>query len=161
MRFLEKLTLGNGRLSNVIPVSKAARESPKPRSVLRSVLANELFTVPHEGRDRAQAAAAHPRVQTDEIKLLSVLRPARDSLVLVADEYGIAQRLVTPHEVPEAIAGEFPDSDETHDIVSDGAGWLFAGGTDLFEFEFEFGDLELDYAFGCWGPRHYWPSNTT
>ena len=31
----------------------------------------------------------------------------------------------------EAIAGEFPDEDETPDVVTDGDSWIAKGGTDL------------------------------
>lgn len=31
--------------------------------------------------------------------------------------------LVTPLDVLEAIAGEFPDADETPEIITDGDGW--------------------------------------
>ena len=31
----------------------------------------------------------------------------------------------------EAIAGEFPDADETPEIITDGDGWLVKDGTDL------------------------------
>jgi CBS domain containing-hemolysin-like protein len=41
------------------------------------------------------------------------------------------QGLVTPLDVLEAIAGEFPDEDETPDVVVDGDGWIAKGGTDL------------------------------
>ncbi|MFX4315097.1 hypothetical protein F8O53_24795, partial [Enterobacter sp. 63] len=41
------------------------------------------------------------------------------------------QGLVTPLDVLEAIAGEFPDADETPEIVADGDGWLVKGTTDL------------------------------
>ncbi|STD21235.1 integral membrane protein TerC [Enterobacter asburiae] len=34
-------------------------------------------------------------------------------------------------DVLEAIAGEFPDADETPEIVADGEGWLVKGTTDL------------------------------
>ena len=44
-------------------------------------------------------------------------------------------RLVTPLDVLEAIAGEFPDEDETPDIVAEGDGWLVKGGTDLHSLE--------------------------
>lgn len=36
----------------------------------------------------------------------------------------MVQGLVTPLDVLEAIAGEFPDADETPEIVTDGDGWL-------------------------------------
>jgi CBS domain containing-hemolysin-like protein len=116
--------------------------------VLGVMRAKDLLTVLDEGRDLAQAAAAHPPIlvpeQMDVIKLLGVLRQARGTLVLVVDEFGIVQGLVTPHDVLEAIAGEFPDSDETPDIVPDGDGWLVKGGTDLFEVERVIGDLALE-----------------
>jgi CBS domain containing-hemolysin-like protein len=43
----------------------------------------------------------------------------------------VVQGLVTPLDVLEAIAGEFPDADETPEIVADGEGWLVKGTTDL------------------------------
>ncbi len=43
----------------------------------------------------------------------------------------MVQGLVTPLDVLEAIAGEFPDADETPEIITDGDGWLVKGGTDL------------------------------
>lgn len=48
--------------------------------------------------------------------------------MVVNDEFGVVQGLVTPLDVLEAIAGEFPDEDETPDIIADGDGWLVKGG---------------------------------
>ncbi len=45
------------------------------------------------------------------------------------------QGLVTPLDVLEAIAGEFPDEDETPDIVTNESGWLVKGSTDLHTLE--------------------------
>lgn len=67
----------------------------------------------------------------DVINLLSVLRRAKGRLVIVSNEFGVVQGLVTPLDVLEAIAGEFPDEDETPDVVVDGDGWIAKGGTDL------------------------------
>jgi CBS domain containing-hemolysin-like protein len=67
----------------------------------------------------------------DPINLLGVLRRARGSFVIVTNEFGVVQGLVTPLDVLEAIAGEFPDADETPEIVIDGDGWLVKGSTDL------------------------------
>ena len=67
----------------------------------------------------------------DPINLLGVLRRARGSFVIVTNEFGVVQGLVTPLDVLEAIAGEFPDEDETPEIVADGEGWLVKGTTDL------------------------------
>ncbi|SUH00129.1 Magnesium and cobalt efflux protein CorC [Salmonella enterica subsp. enterica] len=64
----------------------------------------------------------------DPINLLGVLRRARGSFVIVTNEFGVVQGLVTPLDVLEAIAGEFPDADETPEIVCrcrglDSEGW--------------------------------------
>jgi len=60
-----------------------------------------------------------------------VLRRAKGSFVIVTNEFGMVQGLITPLDVLEAIAGEFPDEDETPDVIADGDGWLVKGGTDL------------------------------
>lgn len=64
----------------------------------------------------------------DPINLLGVLRRAKGSFVIVTNEFGVVQGLITPLDVLEAIAGEFPDEDETPDIIADGDGWLVKGG---------------------------------
>jgi CBS domain containing-hemolysin-like protein len=69
-------------------------------------------------------------------RLLDTLKRSKGQLVLVADEFGTLQGLVTPIDVFEAIAGEFPDEDETPDIVSDGEDrWRMDGATDLHQLE--------------------------
>lgn len=66
------------------------------------------------------------------IRLIDTLKKSRGQLVLVADEFGTLQGLVTPIDVFEAIAGEFPDEDESPDIISDGENhWLVDGAADL------------------------------
>lgn len=70
------------------------------------------------------------------IRLLDTLKHSRGQLVLVADEFGTLQGLITPIDVFEAIAGEFPDEDETLDIVPDGENrWRMNGATDLHQLE--------------------------
>ena len=54
----------------------------------------------------------------------------------MTDEYGQVQGVVTPIDVLEAIAGEFPDEDETLEIQSLGDGqWRVAGSADLHQLE--------------------------
>lgn len=66
------------------------------------------------------------------IRLMDTLKRSRGQLVLVADEFGTLQGLVTPIDVFEAIAGEFPDEDETPDITAEGENrWLVDGAADL------------------------------
>ena len=73
-----------------------------------------------------------------------VLRNARGSLVLVVDEYGMIQGLLTPLDVLEAIAGEFPDADEVPDIIEKNGTWLARGTTNLHQLEQELNhELEL------------------
>lgn len=99
------------------------------------VRAKELLVALEKGIDVATFAASMPPVivpeTLDPINLLGVLRRAKGSFVVVSNEFGVVQGLVTPLDVLEAIAGEFPDEDETPDIVADGEGWLVKGGTDL------------------------------
>ena len=67
---------------------------------------------------------------------MDTLKRSRGQLVLVADEFGTIEGLVTPIDVFEAIAGEFPDEDELPDIVADGEGqWLVDGAADLHQLE--------------------------
>ncbi|QCI19887.1 MAG: TerC family protein [Buchnera aphidicola (Brevicoryne brassicae)] len=67
----------------------------------------------------------------DPINLLGALRRAQGSFVIVSNEFGVVQGLITPLDVLEAIAGEFPDADETPDIIKENNSWLVKGETDL------------------------------
>ena len=70
------------------------------------------------------------------IRLMDTLKRSRGQLVLISDEFGTIQGLVTPIDVFEAIAGEFPDEDETPDIVADGPNrWTVDGAADLHHLE--------------------------
>ncbi|XTZ40108.1 CNNM family cation transport protein YoaE [Salmonella enterica] len=103
--------------------------------VIGIVRAKEMLVALEEGADVTALASATPAIivpeTLDPIKLLGVLRRARGSFVIVTNEFGVVQGLVTPLDVLEAIAGEFPDADETPEIVADGDGWLVKGTTDL------------------------------
>jgi len=66
------------------------------------------------------------------LRLIDTLKRSRGQLVLVTDEFGAIEGLVTPIDVFEAIAGEFPDEDESPDIVADGENrWKVDGAADL------------------------------
>lgn len=69
------------------------------------------------------------------ITLLNVLRRSKGNLVIVGNEFGIIQGLITPVDLLEAIAGEFPDADETPDVISDKKGWIVKGSTNLYYLE--------------------------
>jgi CBS domain containing-hemolysin-like protein len=115
--------------------------------VIGVVRAKELFTALDSGQDLAECAAQHPPIvvqdRIDVIKILGVLRKAKGSLVLVVDEFGTMQGLITPLDILEAIAGEFPDADETPDIVREGDEWLVKGTADLHLLEQSLGDVSL------------------
>ena len=103
--------------------------------IIGVVRAKEMLVALEEGVNVEAVAAASPAIVVpetlDPINLLGVLRRARGSFVIVTNEFGVGQGLVTPLDVLEAIAGEFPDEDETPEIVADGDGWLVKGTTDL------------------------------
>lgn len=103
--------------------------------IIGIVRAKDMLVALDSGEDVAASAAATPAIVVpetlDPINLLGVLRRARGSFVIVTNEFGVVQGLVTPLDVLEAIAGEFPDADETPEIIADGDGWLVKGGTDL------------------------------
>ena len=70
------------------------------------------------------------------LRLMETLKHSRGQLVLVTDEFGAIEGLVTPIDVFEAIAGEFPDEDELPDIEDLGNGrWRVDGGADLLHLE--------------------------
>ena len=103
--------------------------------IIGVVRAKDLLVALEHGMDVATFAANTPAIVVpetlDPINLLGVLRRAKGSFVIVTNEFGVVQGLITPLDVLEAIAGEFPDEDETPDIIADGDGWLVKGGTDL------------------------------
>ncbi|MBX8460010.1 CNNM family cation transport protein YoaE [Enterobacter sp. RIT637] len=103
--------------------------------IIGVVCAKEMLVALEEGVNVEAIAASSPAIVVpetlDPINLLGVLRRARGSFVIVTNEFGVVQGLVTPLDVLEAIAGEFPDADETPEIVADGEGWLVKGTTDL------------------------------
>jgi len=103
------------------------------------ISASGLFAALEEGADLVEAAEQNPPVlisdKLDAMRVLDTLRNAKGSLVFVVDEFGTVQGLVTPLDVLEAIAGDFPDADETPDIEADAYGWLAKGSTDLYQLE--------------------------
>ncbi|QCR36371.1 TerC family protein [Nissabacter sp. SGAir0207] len=107
--------------------------------VVGVVRAKDLLVALEQGEDIVAFAAQTPPIivpeTMDVINLLAVLRRAKGRLVVVSNEFGVVQGLVTPLDVLEAIAGEFPDEDETPDIVPEGKGWLVKGGADVHSLE--------------------------
>jgi len=93
-----------------------------------------------DGRLGADGAYLRPPIYLPEgttvIRAIDVLRQARGQLALVNDEHGTLKGLVTPIDVLEAIAGEFPDEDEGLEIQKlDATHWRVAGSADLHQLE--------------------------
>ena len=66
------------------------------------------------------------------LRIMETLKRSHGQLVLIADEYGTIQGLVTPIDILEAIAGEFPDEDEQPVVEALGADqWKIDGTADL------------------------------
>ena len=80
------------------------------------------------------------------LKVMDRLKRSHGQLVIIADEYGTLQGLVTPIDILEAIAGEFPDEDEQPVVQDLGGGrWRVDGTADLHYLEHV---LEVDALVG-------------
>ena len=76
----------------------------------------------------------------DVLKVMETLKRSHGQLVLIADEYGTLQGLVTPIDILEAIAGEFPDEDEQPAVVQQAPDrWRIDGAADLHYVQQELG----------------------
>jgi len=70
------------------------------------------------------------------LQVMDTLKRSHGQVVLIADEYGTIQGLVTPIDILEAIAGEFPDEDELPVVREEGLGrWRVDGSADLHYLE--------------------------
>ncbi|MGF6275580.1 CBS domain containing-hemolysin-like protein [Massilia sp. UYP11] len=70
------------------------------------------------------------------LRVMDRLKRSHGQLVIIADEYGTLQGLVTPIDILEAIAGEFPDEDEQPVVQALGPGrWRVDGTADLHYLE--------------------------
>jgi CBS domain containing-hemolysin-like protein len=81
-------------------------------------------------------SSVHPPMILPEtvgvMKVMEALKGSSAKLILITDEYGTLQGLVTPLDILEAIAGEFPDEDEQPTVQLLAANnWQVAGSADL------------------------------
>ena len=78
------------------------------------------------------------------IDAINTLRTSKGSLVMVTDEFGNVQGLISPLDVFEAIAGEFPDADEQLDLVQvNDTLWKASGMLDVYQLELALGMIDL------------------
>lgn len=70
------------------------------------------------------------------LKAMETFKESRGRLALVADEYGSIEGVLTPFDILEAIAGEFPDENENPDVVEEKTGvWTMDGTTNIYQLE--------------------------
>ncbi len=116
--------------------------------VISIVRAKELLDVLEDEEQMKALIRMHRPIYIFEtmkvIDAINTLRSSKGSLVLVSDEFGNVQGLISPLDVFEAIAGEFPDADEQPDLIKleDGQ-WKATGMLDLYQLELELGMLDL------------------
>lgn len=108
--------------------------------VLSIVRAKEILDVLDDKEQLNALIKSHrPTFIFEKMKVINVintLRTSKGSLVLVNDEFGNIQGLISPLDVFEAIAGEFPDADEQLDLVKlDSSKWKASGVLDLYQLE--------------------------
>ena len=67
------------------------------------------------------------------LMVMEQLRQAPLQMAIVLNEYGSIEGIVTPIDILEAIAGDFPDEDETEMAVEtlDDGSWVLDGSTDI------------------------------
>jgi len=112
-----------GHLDEVVGIGRA-----------RDLLADVLLDGSIQPDTLRQPLIVHESIRM--LHLMETLKQSRGQLVLVTDEFGAIEGLVTPIDIFEAIAGEFPDEDELPDILPEGDDqWRVAGAADLHHLE--------------------------
>ena len=128
---------------SLFPVSRGSLDK-----VISIDRAKELLdVVDHEVEIKALIKRQRPIYIFEKMKVIdaiNTLRTSKGSLVLVSDEFGNVQGLISPLDVFEAIAGEFPDADEQLDLIKINENeWKATGMLDLYQLELELGMLDL------------------
>ncbi|NLC24670.1 MAG: CBS domain-containing protein, partial [Oxalobacter sp.] len=113
-----------GQLDNVIGIARA----------------QDLMDDIHSGRTLENTKSIRePLVMPESagvLKAMNILKQTRGHLAMVADEYGSIQGILTPIDILEAIAGEFPDEDEQPSVVEEKPGvWVMDGTTNIYYVE--------------------------
>jgi putative hemolysin len=112
-----------------LPVSRGHQDN-----VIGAVQTRELLTAVLSGRSLDVSAHIHPVLgvpdEADALEVLQILRGAEVPMVIVHDEYGHFEGIVTPADVLDAIAGAFksdPDAAEPEAIQREDGSWLLSG----------------------------------
>jgi putative hemolysin len=112
--------------------------------------AKDLLEQSLQGQPLDLTAGLHTPVFVPEtlpaLKLMETLKTNRTHQVLVIDEFGVVQGLVSLHDILEAIVGDLPsvdDSDERYAIQREDGSWLVDGLLPIDEFKELFGIARL------------------
>lgn len=110
----------------------------------RDILAPALMNQPFDLRARLREAPVVSDGQS-ALEVIDRLRTAPAHMVLVYDEYGHFEGIITPMDVLEAITGEFPDNatDEPKVVERQDGSYLVAGWMPVDEFA-ELLSMEID-----------------
>ena len=112
-----------GELDNVLGIART-------KDLMADLLVHERIN--EHGEDSPMRAPIILPDTAGVLKAMDTLKRSHGQLVLVTDEYGIVQGLLTPVDILEAIAGEFPDEDEQLAIRAIAPGeWEVDGTADL------------------------------
>ena len=126
------MPVGRGQLDNLVGIARTKD------LISQLVLQARIDDVVDDGNG-ATGPIRKPILLPDTagvLKAMDTLKRAHGQLVLVTDEFGIVQGLLTPVDILEAIAGEFPDEDEQLAIQPKGPGeWEVIGTADLHQLE--------------------------
>ncbi len=113
-----------GQLDNVIGIVRA-------QDMMDDIYSN----IPIEHSKSIKEPVVMPE-SAGVLKAMSILKQTRGQLALVADEYGSIEGLLTPIDILEAIAGEFPSEDESPSIIEEKPGiWIMDGATNIYYLE--------------------------
>lgn len=116
-----RFLVGRGNLDDFTGVALA-------RDLMRDLLT--------EGKVNPERSVREPLVLHESVSVLKLMEQLRRSpvqLAVIVDEFGSLEGIVTPTDVLEAIAGDFPDEDEaplTEERGEDGS-WLLDGWIDI------------------------------
>lgn len=116
-----RFPIARGNLENFVGVALT-------RDLLRDLV--------EENRINLERSVRQPLVVHESVNVLRLMEQLRQSplqMAIVLDEYASFEGIVTPIDILEAIAGDFPDEDEekiTAEQLADGS-WLFDGWIDV------------------------------
>lgn len=116
----------------MFPVCRGALDEVVGVAFAKDLLADLLSTGAIDERSGSLRAPLFVPDTSIAIRLIETLRNAGGKIALVCDEFGSLKGIVSPIDILEAIAGEFPDEDETLEVQRIGPGrWTVSGSVDL------------------------------